>query len=284
MSIEVGVRLGVILGSLALAVVLTAEPARAQVSIAAPRGSVDYEARIDAALARQFSLNFVDTPLRDIIEHFARQTGVQFKISKKIEDAGVQIDQPVTASFRELSAESALSLMLHDLNLTFMVQHEVVIVTTVEDAQSPENMIVRVYPVADLVEAVRSPASQGGGVWLDFDSLTELISANIEPDSWQDVGGPASITGDDHSRSLVIAQRRDLHQKIAGTLTALRRAKAVQGIPSSASPTATNLQSTTPARLSAPLPVPNRGAASSSSFRSSTRPPTPPRVGGGGLF
>lgn len=38
---------------------------------------------------------------------------------------------------------------------------------------------------------------RGGGVQADFDPLIELITSTIEPDSWQDVGGPGSVNGFD---------------------------------------------------------------------------------------
>ncbi|WP_425615386.1 DUF1598 domain-containing protein [Anatilimnocola sp. NA78] len=38
---------------------------------------------------------------------------------------------------------------------------------------------------------------RGGGVQADFDPLIELITSTIEPDSWQDVGGPGSVSGFD---------------------------------------------------------------------------------------
>ena len=36
---------------------------------------------------------------------------------------------------------------------------------------------------------------RGGGVQADFDPLIDLITSTIEPDSWQDVGGPGSVSG-----------------------------------------------------------------------------------------
>ncbi len=36
---------------------------------------------------------------------------------------------------------------------------------------------------------------RGGGVVADFDPLIDLITSTIEPDSWQDVGGPGSVNG-----------------------------------------------------------------------------------------
>lgn len=255
--------------------------ASAQVALLADGG--ESEARIEAGLAKRISIQFVDTPLRDVMQHLADRAGLSIKISKKIEDAGVQIDQPITFSADHIGAESALRLMLRELNLSFIIQNEKVIITTVEDSQSPENLTSRVYPVADLLDVVRISAYEGGGLELDYASLIETITTTIEPDSWSDVGGPGSIREFENSRSLVISQRRDLHQRVAALLTTLRQAKGAQGIRSLSLPAADIGRPATPLRLSAPLPVPNRAAPARIRVQVATPQPVAP-MGGGGLF
>ncbi len=212
------------------------------------------------------SHQLVDWPLRDVIEKISNQTGVTIRLSKKIEDGGVQPDQRVMISARDVSAETFLSLLLSDLNLTLMVKREVLHVTTAEDAQSPENMMTRIYPVGD------------------FDPIVGMITTTIEPDSWQDVGGPGSITGFENSRSLVIATRRDLHQKIGPLIVSLRWAKGLQGIRPSeprieAGSSASNLLPLP--RLSAPFPVPDREKSGTVRVRPSNLPLVPNSSGGG---
>ncbi len=38
------------------------------------------------------------------------------------------------------------------------------------------------------------PGGRGGGTMADFDTLIELIKTTVQPDSWDDVGGPGSIS------------------------------------------------------------------------------------------
>lgn len=212
-------------------IILLANDAKAQtpVSFAADpdRTSAHYD-KIDAALAKPCIIDYVDTPLKDVMANLADQSGVTFVLTRKLEDAGVQPDQPVTRSIKNLSLKSALRLMLNDLNLSYMVRNECIVITTKEDAQSPENMETRAYPVKDLLETFRLPAKDTAS--FDFDPLVELITSSIEPDSWQDVGGPGSISGSDAAGALLISTRRDLHDRVAGALTSLRRAKSVQGL------------------------------------------------------
>lgn len=45
----------------------------------------------------------------------------------------------------------------------------------------------------DQAPALQPMGARGGGAFADFDSLIELIKATVNPDSWDDVGGPGAI-------------------------------------------------------------------------------------------
>lgn len=86
------------------------------------------------------------------------------------------------------------------------------------------------YDVADLVVPmidVRQipPDSAEHGVLSseDFDSLIELITTTIAPDTWEDVGGPGTIAPFAKNRSLVIRQSEEVHEEIIELLEKLRR-------------------------------------------------------------
>lgn len=206
-------------------------PLFGEVSLSAyPDREAEAVDRIELALQQPVSFRVVDMPLVELMSRLSDKLNITIVLTKKIEDAGVQADQPVSRDVSNISAEAFLALVLGDLNLTTMVTDEVLKVTTIEDAQSPENMVTRIYPVADLLDYFRLPAAEGGGVCADFDPLIDMLTSTLEPDAWQDVGGPGSINGHDNSRTLIVSQRRDIHQKLAGTLTTLRRAKRLQAV------------------------------------------------------
>src|SRR6185503_2508619 len=72
------------------------------------------------------------------------------------------------------------------------------------------------------------PGGLGGGVVADFDSLIDLITLTISPQSWDDVGGPGSVEGFDTNLSLVVSQTQDVHEQIADLLDQLRRLQDLQ--------------------------------------------------------
>ncbi len=116
------------------------------------------EQRIVAALNKATDLDVVETPLKDVMQYLADSHGIPIVLSaKKLEEAGITPDTPVTKNLRSVTLRSALRLLLRDLELTYLVRDEVVEITTPEDAES--HVINKVYPVADLVVPIRTPTS-----------------------------------------------------------------------------------------------------------------------------
>ena len=117
-----------------------------------------------------------------------------------------------------------LRLMLGELDLTYVIRDEVLVITTKTEA---ENMIVvKVYPVFDL--AVRSGEGGGERSALDYRNLIQLIQSTAAPVTWQDVGGPGSMESFANFGALVVSQTTDVHEEIAQHLRALRDAAAAQ--------------------------------------------------------
>ncbi len=72
------------------------------------------------------------------------------------------------------------------------------------------------------------PGGLGGGVGADFDSLIELVTATIAPESWDEVGGPGAVAPFQGNLSLVISQTQEIHEQIADLLEQLRRLQDLQ--------------------------------------------------------
>jgi len=62
----------------------------------------------------------------------------------------------------------------------------------------------------------------------DFNSLTDLLVSTIAPDSWDSVGGQASVRHYETTLSLVIRQTQKIHEEIADLLDQLRRLQDLQ--------------------------------------------------------
>ncbi|HEY2411534.1 MAG TPA: DUF4974 domain-containing protein [Pirellulaceae bacterium] len=193
-----------------------------------------HEQELELALNRRGSVAFVEAPLRDVAAQIARQFQIPIVLAiKKLEEAGISPDTPVTIRLDDLTLESILQLTLKTVELEFTIRDEVFVISSPEDIQS--QLLTRIYPALDLV--VMPIVGSKAVVEVDYDSLIELITTTIKPDSWDDVGGPAAIDSFDNAKVLVVSQTQEVHREIERLLISLRRAKNIQGIPSLAAPT-----------------------------------------------
>ena len=132
----------------------------------AERGSA--EQAIYDALEDDTHFEFIETPLSDVVAYLQDLHKVQIQLdTKSLDGVGIGTDTPISRSLTGISLRSALRLLLKDLELTYVIQDEVLMITTPEVAE--ENLITKVYPVGDLVlpissQAGANPFSLGGGL------------------------------------------------------------------------------------------------------------------------
>ena len=217
--------------SLALNATCVSRPCLAQTSLRPGDMQADDE-RFEQALAQRGSLEVLEARLCDVVDQLSTQFRVPMVLkAKKLEEAGVNIDTPVTKQFASMPLESILNLILDELDLDFTIRNHVILITTPEDLESPSMMEMRIYPVRDLV-AYRVPGTKDDPhrYAADYDSLIDVITTTIAPESWVDVGGPGSIKEFDNSGALIVSQTHRVHREIAQLLATLRRVKELQGI------------------------------------------------------
>lgn len=125
------------------------------------------EQRLEAALAERTELAFTDTPLTDAIDFLEDVHGISIIIDNAaLQDEGVDPSSPVNLELSGITLRSALKLMLGPLLLTYVIEDEVMKITT--QAKADEVLSTRVYPVADLVVPIQSAgggAGQGQGIF-----------------------------------------------------------------------------------------------------------------------
>lgn len=111
--------------------------------------------------------------------------------------------------------------------------------TAAETNQPPRkrstNIYSRVYNVADLVvpipPATAKIAKHGsikGAAVADFNTLIELITSTVAPDTWSEAGGSGAIEDFPTNLSIVVSQTNDVHEQIGELLGQLRKLQDVQ--------------------------------------------------------
>ncbi|MCH7686322.1 MAG: hypothetical protein IH899_06535, partial [Planctomycetes bacterium] len=197
------------------------------------------------ALEKHASLQFHEVSLADIMRELSRSFGMNIILDTQgMEEEGVTGKTPVTIHVDGIKLKSALNLILKPLNLTYQARDEVLFITSKSRARG--KLVAVTYPVAELVIPIpisgpvpaneilhwerknaENPLSARSPV-IDVDTLIETIQSTVQPDSWDEVGGPATIRYFVTTLSLVIRQTPQAHQEIADLLEQLRRLQDMQ--------------------------------------------------------
>jgi hypothetical protein len=168
------------------------------------------EKEIEERLSLPISMQYDSTPLRQVIEDIRTARGVNICLDQTaLDEEGVDLDHPVSTNLEQVSLKSALSLVLYEVHLTYVVKDEVLMITTQKRARG--KLVTHTYPVADLV---------GGS---NADLLVAVLILQVAPQSWAQVGGPGTIDFFPATCGLVVNQTPDVQEQIADYLQCLRR-------------------------------------------------------------
>ena len=176
------------------------------------------EKKIAEALQSPTEFSFQEVPLTDVVDYLKQRHGIEIQIDTRcLDEVGIGSDMPITKSLKGVTLRSALGLMLRDLDLTYNVENEVLLITTPEEAEC--RLATKIYPIDDLVLF----RDKSGKQWADFDSLIEMIQSTVHPTTWDEVGGPGSVAGFETNLSLVVSQTQEVHEEIGELLGKVRK-------------------------------------------------------------
>jgi len=155
--------------------------------------------RIRHSLTEDTVLDFFDMPLSDAIVEISRNHSIQLVLDRRtLTEEGIDPSTPVTGSYRGISLRSALTLLLRELDLTYVIANEVMLITAPVEAE--RRMETRVYPIPK--------------TWrLTPDDLINAMTGTVAVDSWEDVGGPGNVEALGNS-NLVIMHTSKVHEEI----------------------------------------------------------------------
>jgi type II secretory pathway component GspD/PulD (secretin) len=108
------------------------------------------EIEIEHKLQALVNLNFNETPLKTVINDLRTWQGINIVVDDSaLKEGYVSLDQPITLQLENVSLKSSLKLLLDKVHLTYVIEDEVLKITT--EAHARGTMVTKVYPVADLV-------------------------------------------------------------------------------------------------------------------------------------
>jgi hypothetical protein len=184
------------------------------------------EERIRRALNKPVSVDFHETPLDFAVAFLEDSCAIPVVIdSKGLKEIGITPDARVSLRAFRTSVRSALRLILQQLDLTYTICGDALLITTPERAE--RRFAVGIYPVGDLVLC----RDENDSFWEDYDTLIQVVTSTVFSQSWEDVGGPASISGATlgAAKVLVISQTTEAHEEIRDLLRHLRHVGATSG-------------------------------------------------------
>jgi general secretion pathway protein D len=221
-----------------------------------------YGSELEDKLSKVDTFNYADITLQDVVDDLRTKTGIPIILDKgSLADEGIGTDQTVSIRLRDFPTNKLLDLMLDEMDLAWLVRDGYVLITTKTALETLQEM--RVYNCSDLIEMVppKPPAKGGfggpgqtGGFFAvgevggstaaenptvgqaeqttpeliaDNDSLIELIQNSVEPDTWTDAGGSASIEAY-HGGLLVITHSGPTHRRIERLLNMMRQAREAE--------------------------------------------------------
>jgi hypothetical protein len=228
-----------------------AEPAREQ-----PAGAAERKSTVAEQLNQRIDAEFVETPLVDVVAFLSDSSGIQIYLNRKrMEEAGVAVESPVSKSLKQVRLSTLLDLTLDELGLVYVEKDDLLVITTREDADL--NTEVRVYDCRDLFAMPAPPLAKGdvpadaakpaaparpgevngfGGAPSQAEPLSahetrayrlmNIITTAVEPQNWSEVGGFGTIS--EFNGLVVISQSARTHTKIEKVLDMLRQAAGLE--------------------------------------------------------
>jgi hypothetical protein len=188
------------------------------------------ETAIRRKLLSPVTLNFEDTPLKQVIDDLRDYNGINIVPDlPAIRRAGISLDTPITIKLNNVSLNSALTLVLHQARLAHQIRGEVLLITTEDEARGRSALAVP--PVAEFLSGHFSaikPLATGGVAGRVFggydgehsDRITSYMGAMGHLARVQPEARVAEI-GDAHAFFDLLAYAPGLHNSRADALAAL---------------------------------------------------------------
>ncbi len=171
-----------------------------------PTTAKEREAAIRKILDETTEFRFVETPLEDVVALLARKHRIKIQIDRQaLDDAGLGTDIAISRSSAGIPLRSALRGLLKHLDLTWEIDNEAILITTVDEAG--QRLIRQGYEVSDLVIVEDR---------VDYGPLVDAIRGVVAPTTWDEVGGPGTLAT--QHRLVVITQSAEAHEEVAALL------------------------------------------------------------------
>jgi hypothetical protein len=177
---------------------------------AKPRAAKDKN-DLESKLNLTISVDFKDTSLRQVLDDLRVWCGINIVVDwPALEERAISLDRRITMKLDGVSVKDALTLLLHQAQLDYSVNDNILTVTPLRP-----KLTLKIYKVGDLV-------SEGEKV---EDTLIRIITHVVDPTSWETMGGPGTIDYWPLGKAFTINQTPEIHERLEALLDGLREMK-----------------------------------------------------------
>jgi len=158
-------------------------------------------------------LSYSDQSLQDVVTDISNEYGINIRLDRTaLDDAGIGVESPVTNSLQNISLRSALKLLLRNLQLTWIIEDEVLMITTNEAAN--KHFDTCIYSIQGLVDD-SDPKS--------VSALVEAIYACVATDTWAANGDGEAEIRPLPSGLLVVSHTPAVQEEVGALLNKIRK-------------------------------------------------------------
>ncbi|MCX7423455.1 MAG: hypothetical protein NT013_28505 [Planctomycetia bacterium] len=185
-----------------------AQPLKEPLTMPLANATPEADQHVRQQLARPIDAEFKETNLTEFAKQIGEQLGVPMSVDiQALENHGIGTEIPVTFSAKGLAAESLLSHALKPLNLTHVIEHGHLVITTVSAAH--QRLTGTIHDVRHLLNRGLHP-----------DRLTQAIeSATAGP--WVNVDGEGGSLNLFSDTLLIVHQSSRTHAEVTKFLASL---------------------------------------------------------------
>jgi hypothetical protein len=171
--------------------------------------------RVERALEREVTLEgYAGKPeIREVLRHLARQVDVPIFVHRDLlEGRTTEGREEIHLPPVSLSLRSMIGMLSRQGSFGYYINGRRLVITTEQDAGN--RLETKVYPLPQ----VAGPEQPFGA---DQDTWIEVLSVVIEPDSWDNAGGPGEIVP--VPGALIIRQTHRAHERLRQFFDKLHR-------------------------------------------------------------
>ncbi|MBI1248499.1 hypothetical protein GC197_11755 [bacterium] len=164
-------------------------------------------------------IQFIESPLEDVVGYLKNLHHQNVVIDRRgIEDAGWDVDMPITMNIDNVMLNNALNLLCHDNDLGWYVDNEAIVITSAQAAR--QHTSVRVYELGNLsgeetINAIESILETSPGY------VSNVSPAGFGMAPGQAPASPAGIGQIPSKNAIVVRQNREGHDLIRSLILSL---------------------------------------------------------------